>query len=324
MSLRVGLVGTGGIGTRHADAIGKVAGMDLVACCGRDIGKVEAFARPRGAAAYTDFAAMLDRERLDLLVVALPPFAHAGEVEAAAGAGVHLLVEKPIALDMSRAESMLEASAEVVAACGFMYRFGGAVARWDELRASGATGRIAHFSGSFHCNALHAPWWRDREKSGGQMVEQLIHIVDLARTNLGMPRSVFASAGRVGHAGVPGYTAEDVSAMILTYDSGAVGVLHASNLAIPGRWAKGWQIVGEHMTGQFTDWNAAEITSTGSDVQVDWIAASIDPFVAQLEDVAAAITHRRPPRVPLQDGADSLRIVLAARRSADERREILL
>ena len=324
MSLRVGLLGAGGIGARHADALKEVGDLELVACCGRDLNRTRDFAGPRGAAAYTDNEAMLAHERLDLLIVALPPFAHDGQVEAAGRAGVHLLVEKPIALDQERAEAMIAATHDVVAACGFMYRFGSAVEKWDKLVTSGATGRIGHFSGSFHCNALHAPWWRDRAKSGGQMVEQLIHIVDLARVNLGMPRSVFASASRFGHADVPDYTADDVSAMILTYDSGAIGVLHASNMAAPGRWAKQWQVLGDKMVGSFTDWNEGEITTIGPEVSHERIAIDVDPFVAQLRDVRDAIIDNRPPRVLLQDGADSLRIVLAARQSADEKREIIV
>src|SRR5690606_12428322 len=122
----------------------------------------------------------------------------------------NLLVEKPIALDLARARSMVEASRGVVAACGFMYRFGAAVARWDALQGAGETGRIGYFSGHFHCNALHAPWWRDRAKSGGQMVEQLIHIADLARHVLGMPETAYARAANLFHRDVPGYTSEDV------------------------------------------------------------------------------------------------------------------
>ena len=324
MTLRAALLGPGGIGTRHADALAKIEGAEFVACCGRDLDKTRAFAASRGIAAYTDFDRMLATERLDLVIVALPPFAHHGQVEAAARAGVNLLVEKPITLTNEHAARMVEATRGVVAACGFMYRFGGAVRRWQELVTAGAAGRIAHFSGSFHCNALHAPWWRDREKAGGQMVEQLVHIVDLARVNLGMPRSVFASATRFGHADVPGYTVEDVSALILTYESGAIGVLHASNLAVPGRWAKRWQVIGETMVADFTDWNVAEITDTRPGGMSQRIETSVDPFVAQLEDVVDAIGSGRAPRVPLSDGADTLRIVLAARDSADRKHEVFL
>jgi predicted dehydrogenase len=267
---------------------------------------------------------MLGEEQLDLLIVALPPFAHEGQVERAAQAGVNLLVEKPIALDLGRARAMLEASADVVAACGFMYRFGGAVRRWTEMSAAGETGPAGLFSGSFHSNALHATWWRERDRSGGQMVEQLIHIADLARSTLGLPQTVYARAANFFHGDVAGYTAEDVSAMVLGYDDGRVGVLHASNGAVPGRWMKGWQIVAERATGIFADWNNAEIVRTVGEPARETIAASVDPFVAQLEDVRDAIVNRRAPRVPLRDGYETLRLVLAARQSADERREIVL
>ena len=323
MTLRVGLLGCGGIGARHAGAIQAVDGLDLVACCGRDAQRTADFAAKFGGTAYTDFARMLDEARLDLLVVALPPYAHAGEVELAAARGVNLLVEKPIALTLDRAESMVAATQGVAAACGFMYRFGAAVERWDALSAGGETGAVGHFSGSFHSNALHAPWWRARDKSGGQMVEQLIHIVDLARQNLGMPQAVYARAGNVFHRGVPGYTAEDVSALVLGYDDGRVGVLHASNGAVPGRWMKGWQIVAARTTGMFADWNHAEIVHTGGEVQSETIAGTTDPFAAQLADLRDAIAGRRAPRVPLADGLATLRIVLAARRSAETHAEIV-
>jgi predicted dehydrogenase len=318
--MRVGLLGAGGIGARHAAAVAQVAGLELVAACGRDETRTAEFAARFGASAYTDFTRMLGETELELLIVALPPFAHAGEVEAAAAAGVHLLVEKPIALDLGRAEAMVEGSAGVIAACGFMYRFGGAVERWKAMD----TGRAAHFSGSFHCNALHASWWRERQMSGGQMVEQLIHIVDLARESLGRPTTAYAKAANFGHGSVPGYDSEDMSAIIFGYDDGRIAALNASNMAIPGRWMKGWQIVAERATGIFTDWNHAELVRTAPEVSSETVAADIDPFVAQLTDLRDAINDRRPPRVPLADGLATLELVLAARRSADENREVML
>lgn len=321
--LRVGILGPGGIAARHLEAAQKLPDtFEPVAACGRDAERTAAFAARFGLTAYTDFARMLGEAQLDLLIVALPPFAHSGQVEAAARAGVNLLVEKPIALDMDRASAMLAASRNVVAACGFMYRFGAAVTRLDEAVDAGAAGRIGHFSGSFHCNALHADWWRERALSGGQMVEQLIHITDLARHWLGMPRTVYARAGNLFHTGVARYTSEDVSAIVLGYDDGRIGVLHSSNIAAPGRWMKGWQVLGERASGLFTDFNSAEIIAHGSDPE--HIASDRDVFVTQLADVADAIRDRRPPKVPLSDGADSLKIALAARQSADERREIRL
>jgi predicted dehydrogenase len=324
--LRVGLLGCGGIGARHAAAVGALEDeMQLVACSGRNEAKVREFAARFGAEPFTDLHRMLDSQ-IDLLIVALPPFAHSGQVEQAVAAGTHVLVEKPIALDMSRAQSMVDAAAKagVVAACGFMYRFGAAVKRWDAAAKAGETGRVGLFTGQFHCNALHADWWRERAKSGGQMVEQLIHIVDLARHQLGEPQTVYARTSNFFHRDVAGYDSDDVSAIVLGYADGRVGVLNATNGAVPGQWTKLWQLVAERMTGRFTGWNTATLTHTSGAPRTEEIDERTDVFVAQLADVAAAIREKRVPEVPLSDGEDTLRIVLAAQQSAAEGREISL
>ena len=324
--LRVGLLGCGGIGARHATAAGVLKDeMQLVACCGRSENKVREFAVRFRAEPFTDLQRMLDSQ-IDLLIVALPPFAQTGQVEQAVAAGTHVLVEKPIALDMTRARSMVDAAAKagVVAACGFMYRFGAAVTRWDRAASDGESGRVGLFTGQFHCNALHADWWRERAKSGGQMVEQLIHIVDLARHHLGEPQSVYARTANFFHRDVAGYDSDDVSAIVLGYADGRVAVLNATNGAVPGQWTKSWQIVAERMTGRFTGWNTATLTHTIGAPRTEEIDEQTDVFVAQLADVAAAIRDRRAPAVPLSEGASTLRIVLAAQQSAAEGREIPL
>jgi predicted dehydrogenase len=324
--LRVGLLGCGGIGARHATAAGVLKDeMQLVACCGRSENKVREFALRFGAEPFTDLRRMLDSQ-IDLLIVALPPFAHTGQVEQAVVAGTHVLVEKPIALDMTRARSMVDAAAKagVVAACGFMYRFGAAVKRWDRAASDGESGRVGLFTGQFHCNALHSDWWRERAKSGGQMVEQLIHIVDLARHHLGEPQSVYARTVNFFHRDVAGYDSDDVSAIVLGYADGRVAVLNATNGAVPGQWTKLWQIVAERMTGRFTGWNTATLTHTIGAPRTEEIDEQTDVFVAQLADVAAAIRDRRAPAVPLSEGASTLRIVLVALQSAAEGREIPL
>ena len=323
--MRVGILGTGGIAARHAGAAATL-GLQLVACCGRTEAKTAEFATKFSCSPYTDFDRMLQEQRLDLLVVTLPPYAHNGQVEQAAAAGVHLLVEKPIALTMDRALSMVSAveRAGIVAACGFMYRFGDAVLRWDAEAVAGATGRTGMFIGHFHCKALHADWWREQAKSGGQTIEQLIHIVDLARHQLGDPQTVYARGSNFFHRGVDRYDSDDVSAMILGYDDGRVGVLNATNGSIPGRWDKSWQVVAERMTGHFTGWNAGTLTRTQDEVSVERIDTQTDVFVAQLADVVDAISSHRPPKVTLDDGAQTLRIVLAARESILQRREIRL
>ncbi len=319
--LRIGLLGCGGIGKRHASAVAALSDqMQLVACCGRDPERTKAFAVEQGASAFVDLDRMIEEGRPDLVVVALPPSAHQGEVERLAAAGIHLLVEKPIALEQARADAMVAAAKRsgVVAATGFMYRFGDAVRRWKETD----TGRAGLFAGSYHCNALHADWWREEAKSGGQMLEQVIHQIDLVRHLMGDPDSVVARRANLFHRDVPRYDIEDVSAILFGWDDGRVATLNASNIAVPGVWHKDWAIFAERMTGRFTGWNDAVFTPTLQGASPEPISGATDPFVAQLADVASAIRDRREPHVPLAEGAATLRLALAARRAADEGREI--
>lgn len=319
--MRVAILGCGGIAARHAGAV-KALGLDLVGCVGRDLGRTQIFAAAHGGEAFVDLDRMIDGVAPELLVVALPPFAHDGEVEHASGRGLHLLVEKPMALDMATADRMVAAveAAGVVAANGFMYRFGDAIRHW---RAAD-TGRALLYAGAYHCNALHAAWWRDVSKSGGQLVEQVIHQVDLIRLLVGEPDTVYARRANLLHRDVPGYTGEDVSAVMFGWDDGRLATLNASNIAVPGMWWKEWAVYAERMTGRFSSWNEATLTPAVLGATPDRVMGDGDPFVAQLADVVGAICEGRAPAVTLRDGAASLALALAVRRSADERCELRL
>lgn len=320
--LRVGMLGCGGIAVRHAQSVAALDDrMELVACCGRDLGRTETFAGEHGGKAFVDLDRMLAEAAPDLVIATLPPYARGGEVERIAAAGVHLLVEKPIALDMAAADAMAAAveQAGVTAAIGFMYRHGDAVKAWD---AAGA-GRVGVMTAAYHCNSLHAPWWREEAKSGGQILEQLLHLIDLVRHFMGEPDSVFARRARLFHD-EPGYDVEDVSAMIFSWDDGRIATLNANNIAVNGIWHKDWALFAERITGRFASWDQAEFRASNGSGKPHIVASQNSPFVAQLLDLADAIRDGRPPRVPLREGAASLRLALAARRAADDKREIRL
>lgn len=320
--LRVGIVGCGGIAVRHAGAVAALPkALSLAACCGRDPDKTAAFAAEHGGRPFSDLDAMLDAG-IDLAIVTIPPFARAGEVERLAAAGVHLVVEKPIALDLARAEAMASAVevSGVTAAIGFMYRHGAAVRRW----CAEDTGAVGLYAGTYHCNALHAEWWRERVKSGGQVVEQVIHQIDLIRHLIGEPDTVYARMANLFHRDVPGYDVEDASAIVFGWDDGRIATLNASNIAVPGVWHKDWAIFAERLTGRFTGWNDAVFTRTDGSGASETIAEDLDPFVAQLADLSAAIVERRAPLAPLSEGVSATRLALAAAQSAREGREVRL
>ncbi len=321
MTLRVGILGCGNIAARHAASVVALPDrLTLVGACSGDLARAESFAAQHGGVPYADVDRMIDAG-LDLMIVTHPPFARTGEAETAAARGVHLLIEKPIALDIATADAMVntvEASG-VTAAIGFMYRHGEAVKAWDAADA----GRVGMMTAAFQCNSLHMDWWREEAKSGGQILEQLLHLIDLVRHFMGEPDNVVARRARLFHD-EQGYDVEDVSAMIFGWDDGRIATLNANNIAVNGIWHKEWALFAERLTGRFTGWNDAEfhLSKGGGEAQV--VAGGISPFEAQLLDLADAIRDRRAPRVPLREGSGSLRLALGARRAADEGREIRL
>ena len=316
--MRVGILGCGGIAVRHVDAA-KAAGLDVVAACSRDLAKAENFAAEHGGTAFDDLDRMIDAG-LDLLVVTTPPFGRHGEAEHTASRGVNLLVEKPIALDLSAATRMADAveASGVTAAIGFMYRHGSAVKDWKRRD----TGPVGLYAGGYHCNALHADWWRDEAKSGGQILEQVIHQIDLIRHMMGEPATVYARRANLFHRDTLGYSVEDVSAITFGWDDARIATLNASNIATPGVWHKEWNVFAEKLTGRFANWNEAVFTPTVAGATPEPVIDAADPFVAQMQDVAAAIRDKRAPLIPLREGVTTLKLALAARQSADERREI--
>ncbi|MGH2520903.1 MAG: Gfo/Idh/MocA family oxidoreductase [Anaerolineales bacterium] len=180
-------------------------------------------------------------------------------------------------------------------------------------------------SARYFCNALHAPWWRSREKSGGQFVEQIIHMVDLQRYLLGEAVSVFSRQENLFHRDLPDYTVEDVSVTVLSYRDGALGVIYATNGAIPNRWINDYRVVTQKLTAEFANSNNATFHFTAIPGNPPKVIASLrNIYLSELTDLLDAIRTGRETRTPLREGALSLDLALAARRSAEERREIFL
>ena len=328
--LRVGIFGCGGFAHVHAQIVLSLPeAVSLVAFSDRNDWKVRDFQQKYApdAAIFTDHHDMFERADLDLVIISLPPYGHTDEVQLAAERGVHILIEKPIALASDDAWRMVEATerAGVKTQVGFMFRFGEAIERFKVMQADGETGPIGLMSARYFCNALHAPWWRMRDKSGGQVVEQVIHMFDLMRYLMGDPVSVYSRQSNLFHQDVPDYTIEDVSATIVNFASGAMGVVYATNNAIPGKWINDYRVVAQRMTADFQNANTAVFTQTDKpDNPTITIASTRNFRQSQMLDLISAIHTNGQTRTPMSEGAKSLDLVLAARRSSELRMEVPL
>jgi predicted dehydrogenase len=319
--LRTAIIGCGHFAKRHANILITLPDIKLVAFCDSLAESAAAFSQQYGGGqVYTDLGRMFAELDLDLVYICLPPYAHGNEVELACRHGVNFLIEKPIALDMALARSM---SAQVAASgvknqVGFMFRYGEA-ALWLKQRMSAAgPSAQAFMSARYACNALHSWWWRDRSKSGGQLVEQVIHVVDLTRYFLGEPVQVYSLQENMFHRQVADYTVEDVSVTVIRFASGSIATIAATNGAIPKRWDCDWRLVMAGLTADFQNPNNAVFHLTGN----PWpgsmtIASEKDMYLAETLDLISAIRDNRPASVPIEEGVRSLELALAAARSAE-------
>lgn len=318
---RVGLIGCGGIANAHAKVIQGLEQTRFVALCdvaGERAQDFNSRYADDAATVYTDYSEMFEREKLDIVYICLPPFAHRDEVEQAAQRGVHVFIEKPIALDMQLAERMVQAveSGGVQSQVGFMMRFGEAVEQAKALIDNGEAGAPGWALGVYRCNALHAPWWRDKSKSGGQIVEQIIHTYDIIRYLLGEPKSAYAVLDNLFHGDVEGYSAEDVSAATLQFQSGAVASIAGTNGAIPGKWQASFQLVCKNLTAEFADANHATLYRTDQEpIATTQIDGTRNLMREETLDLLHAIETGGATRTPMSEGAKTLELVLAVAKS---------
>ena len=318
--VRVGFLGMGGMGFRHAGNMEKLQGVSIAAMCSLPKSDAERFNTQHQSSypVYEDFQRMLDEVPMDVLYVCLPPYAHNGQIEAAAKKGIHIFAEKPLALTVERGESIARAVKQsgVHSQMGYHMRFGEAVARFKELLEAGTAGRPTLYSASYECNSLHSPWWRVKEQCGGQVFEQVIHLYDMALYCMGEAGSVAGHAANLCHVGVPGYTVEDTSAMTLRFTSGAMGSITGSNCAVPGLWNARFRMVFEHMVADFTDYNHAKFIYTKDGVREETVDSTCDPYLEEDKYFISVIRGEQPEFAPISEGLSGLKLVSAAMESA--------
>jgi len=326
--LRTAIIGCGHFAKRHAAILTSLDDIHLVGFCDQELERAEfynqQFAQGK-AKVYVDFHELFQELSLDLVYICLPPYAHTDEVKLACQHNVHFLIEKPVALTMEQALRMAAwvKASKIKAQVGFMYRFGDAVAQLKQLTRDKGVAGPGFLTGRYACNSLHSWWWKDRSKSGGQIVEQIIHLFDLARYLLGEPASVFSIQENLFHQVVEGYTVEDVSATVIQFNSGSIAVIAATNGAIPNRWDSEWQIFLPGLTANFSDANHALFTHTDPAApKVAQIASENDLYLAETLNLLAAIREDRNPAVPFEEGVLSLNLVLAAVQAAENKQPV--
>jgi myo-inositol 2-dehydrogenase/D-chiro-inositol 1-dehydrogenase len=252
--LRVGCVGTGFIAGKHLAALTAFSDVDVVAVADSVEQRAAAAAAAHGARSYTDGVDLIESEDLDAVWFCVPPFAHGPLEEAAVRRDLPFFVEKPLAHDYATAERIagLVETAGLVTAVGYHWRYLDLV---DTARSLVRDSPPVLLTGSWLDSTPPVPWWVRRGRSGGQIVEQTTHVLDLARLLIGEVSEL--TTAHVLPAGTGDHeTDRDLvplaSTVSLRFDSGAVGTVSSARV-LPSRHRVGIHLVGAGYAVELTE-----------------------------------------------------------------------
>ncbi|MBI4558060.1 MAG: Gfo/Idh/MocA family oxidoreductase [Candidatus Hydrogenedentes bacterium] len=228
--VKVAFVGCGGIQNEHYKHLCAMDDVRLVGHCDVEKARAEAAAEKYGGDVFTDYKALYDKTKPDAVYVSVPPFAHVGMEEEAAGRGIHLFVEKPVATELATAKRIAEAirKSEIIVSVGYCFRYYDTVSQARQI-LKGKCPSLIH--GAWNGGMPEVWWWRRMDKSGGQVVEQTTHIFDLVRYLCGEVAEVYAVASTGCQNHVESFSIHDSSVVSLRLKCGGIACITSSCVA---------------------------------------------------------------------------------------------
>jgi len=346
MAYGFGVVGCGMIAGFHARAIADVRGARLVACCDVREEAAKGFAAQHGCRDYTDLRAMLADTNVDIVTVTTPSGSHLEPAVAAARAGKHVIVEKPLEITLKRCDRIINECKKNKVKLGtiFQSRFHDSLI---ELRRAVDEKRF----GRLIMGDAYVKWYRSQQyydsgawrgtwelDGGGALMNQAIHNVDLLTWLMGPVVEIRAHTATLAHKRI---AVEDVATGSLRFANGALGVIEASTAVYPGspkrleiRGTEGSVVIEED---DIVEWNFAKKSrrdatilrrmqkkKSGGGGASDPAAISHETHARQFRDFVEALGKRRAPAVDGAEGRRSVEIILGLYRAAESGKPVSL
>lgn len=338
MPLNFGLIGCGRVAPRHAQSLEQVREARLVAVADIRADRAQHFAEEYRAEAHLDYCELLARSDVEAVSICVPSGLHAQVTVDALAAGKHVLVEKPIALNLADADRMIAAAREKGLTLGVVLqnRYNSPMQQLRRLVDEGGLGRL-HLGNatvrwyrpqSYYEDGWHGTWAMD----GGALMNQSIHHIDAMQWFLGPVQSVQAYTATRAHR----MEAEDVGVAVLRFASGALGVVEGSTLTWPQNLEGSLALFGEHGSvkidgtalNRITLWKVAGQLEQEAEILT---SQRVDPPSVYgyshrevIRDFAQAALAGRPPGTPGEEARKSLELVLAIYQAAATGREVVL
>ncbi|MDQ3329174.1 MAG: Gfo/Idh/MocA family oxidoreductase [Planctomycetota bacterium] len=340
------VVGCGMIANFHAKAIAEIAGARLVACFDKRPEGADKFAASVGCKPYHRMEDMLADPEVHVVNICTPSGAHMDPAIAAARAGKHVVVEKPLEITLKRCDAIIDACnrARVKLATIMPSRFSGANVA---LKAAIDGGRF----GKLTLGDTYVKWWRTQQyydsggwrgtwalDGGGAYMNQAIHNVDLIYWLMGDVAEVAAITDTLAHERIE---VEDTGVAAIRFANGAIGTIAATTSAFPGL-LKRTEIHGDKGSAIVEQdsiklWQFAEAVADDDALLAKYGESSAtsggagDPSAIshlghrlQFEDLIEAIATGREPLVDGRQGRKSVEIILAIYQSSWTERRISL
>lgn len=332
--MRVGLVGAGSMGTVHAPAWKKLAdkGAELVGIHAARADAAEQLAAKHGTRTYPSYEALL--ADVDVVDLCVPTDLHKDMTIQAARAGKHVLCEKPIALTVADGQAVIAAceQAGVRLFIAQVLRFVPSYAAAKAVIDAGQIGKPAVISltrVSYQPRKAQDNWFLDESRSGGLILDLMIHDYDYARWVGGNVKRVFAKSVRAARPDAPG----DYVMVTLRFDNGVIGRIEGGWAYPPGFFRTSLDIAG---TDGVIEWNSSDDTEPMhthlaeapkqqvSDVALPPTLESDTPFDFEIRHFYEALIHNTPFIVTPRDGLAAVQVALAARESLKTGRTVTL
>jgi len=346
--VRYGVIGTGMMGIEHIENIAAIEGAVVTAIADPDVASRRngrQAAHISDEAAFVDHTCLLASGLVDAVVLASPNHTHAAILHDIIDSGLHFLAEKPLCTTVEDAQSVLEA-AEGYAGVDWMgleYRYKPPIARLLREVCDGSVGSVKMVSIREHRFPFLrkvGDWNRFNRNTGGTLVEKCCHFFDLMNLVIdSQPVRVLASGAQdVNHLDET-YGGErsdilDNAFVIVEYANGARGLLdlcmfsegskNEQEISVVGDLAKIEAFVPEDFIRMsYRDGTDTLVTRTNDD-RITYAGLHGGASLLEHLDFLDAIQSRTPPKVTLEEGLLSVAVGVAAHRSIDERRPVLM
>jgi predicted dehydrogenase len=231
-TVHIGLIGSGFVSAIHYEALKRTAGIKVVGVASPTQGHAERFASERSIPQhFSDYRALLDRKEIDLVVLGLPNDLHCEVALAAAAVRKHVVVEKPMAMNLAECDRMIAACAGAGVILGYAEElcFAPKYVRLKQLVDEGALGKVHLVKQSEKHDGPHSAWFYDTRRSGGGVTFDMgCHAVEFFRWVLGKPAITGVYAEMENYVHGKKTDGDDEALLILNFAGGAIGLAEES------------------------------------------------------------------------------------------------